>query len=138
MSFSSHGDLTIWVEDNIIFMDLSGGWNLEKAKEFIYEINHNVSPIVTPPFGAVGILRDDWMPTSDAVPYLHEATLRAIEAGLVREAYVSSSPISSRVTKSLVVPPDSDKYQSKEFTNIDEALEWLRHERAGLKTVHNE
>lgn len=129
MTFGSHGTLKIWVEDNIIYMDLSGGWNLEKAKEFIYEINHNIAPLVTPPFAAIGLLSDDWMPTQDAVPYLHEATLKAIEAGMTKEAYVSTSSISSRVTKSLVVPPDSDKYQSKEFNSLDEAISWIKSER---------
>lgn len=126
MSFGSHGGLKMWVEDNIVFMDVSGGWNVEKAKEFIYELNTNISPLVTPPFAAIGMLSDDWMPTSDAVPYLKEATLRAIQAGLVKEAYVSSSSISARVAKSMVVPADSPNYQSREFHTIEEAIAWIK------------
>lgn len=126
MSFGSHGGLKLWVDNNILFMDLSGGWNLEKAKEFIHELNHTISPLVTPPFGAVAVLHDDWMPTADAVPYLNEATRRAIKAGLVREAYVSSSRISARVTQSLVVPPDSDEYESQEFASVEEAVAWVQ------------
>lgn len=125
MSFHSHGGLKLWVENNIVFMEVSGGWNLEKAKEFARELNSVITPLVLPPFGAVGILHDDWMPTADAVPYLNEATRRAIQHGLVREAYVSSSAISSRVTQSLVLPPDCTQYQSREFGHIDEAIEWV-------------
>ncbi len=127
MPFHSHGELKLWVENNIVFMEISGGWNLEKAKEFTYELNHTITPLVTPPFGAVGILHDDWMPTADAIPHLNEATRRAIMAGMVREAYVSSSRISSRVTESLVLPPDCNQYLSREFVNIDDAIQWVQY-----------
>lgn len=126
MAFSSHGELKIWVADNIVYMECSGGWNVEKAKEFIHELNHTITPLVTPPFCAVGILHDDWMPTAEAIPYLNAATCNAIKAGLVKEAYVSSSPISARVTKSLVLPPDCEHYQSKEFTQLADAVAWLQ------------
>ncbi|MEW9796848.1 hypothetical protein [Alteromonas sp. CYL-A6] len=138
MAFSSHGGLSLWVEDNILFMEVSGGWNLEKAKEFIHELNHTISPLVTPPFGAVAVLHDDWMPTSDALPYLNEATRRAIKAGLVREAYVSSSAISSRVTQSLVLPPDGETYESQEFSTFDEAVEWVKQIPLGGRAANHD
>ena len=39
MLFASHGELELWVEDNIVFMEISGGLNLEKAKEFTHRLN---------------------------------------------------------------------------------------------------
>ena len=126
MAFNSHGEMKLWVEDNIVFMEIRGGWNYEKAKEFARELNSVITPLVKPPFGAVGILHDDWMPTADAIPFLHEATKYAIKSGLVREAYVASSPISSRVTQSMVLPPDGSNYQSREFSDIDDAIAWIR------------
>lgn len=126
MAFNSHGEMKLWVEDNIVFMEICGGWNYEKAKEFARELSSVITPLVKPPFGAVGILHDDWMPTADAIPFLHEATKFAIKSGLVREAYVASSPISSRVTQSMVLPPDCSHYQSREFKDIDEAIAWIK------------
>lgn len=125
MSFDSHGELNIWVQDNIVYLEASGGWNLEKAREFTRTINEVIFPQLTPPFGVIGILSDDWMPTADAIPHLHEATRIAIKAGMVREAYVSSSAISSRVTKSFVLPPDCHQYQSREFSTLEAALAWI-------------
>ena len=125
MKFTGHGGLKLWVENNIVFMEVSGSWNLEKAKEFTQALNNDITPLVTPPFGAIGILHDDWMPTADALPYLNEATRRAIEFGLVREAYVSSSALSARVTHKLVLPNESHRYQKQEFSNLDDAIAWI-------------
>ena len=125
MPFASHGELKLWVENNIVFMEIAGGWNLEKAKEFTQTLNTQITALVKPPFGAIGILHDDWMPTADAIPHLQEATRRAIKAGLVKEAYVSTSKLSSKVTQSLVLPKDCHDYQSKEFDNISDAVAWL-------------
>ncbi|WP_026375311.1 hypothetical protein [Aestuariibacter salexigens] len=135
MAFHSHGELNIWVDHNIVYMELSGNWNLEKAKDFIHELNYTITPQVSPPFVAVAMLDNDWMPTADAIPYLFEATNRAINMGLVREAYVSSSPISSRVTKRFVVPEDSERYQSREFVDLDDAVQWLKEGLSGSAAV---
>lgn len=126
MSFDSHGELKIWVQDNIVYLEASGGWNLEKAREFTRTINEVIFPQLVPPFGVVGVLHNDWMPTADAIPHLHEATRIAIKAGMVKEAYVSSSAISSRVTQSFVLPPDCSHYQSREFSNLEEAVTWIK------------
>ncbi|MDM7860385.1 hypothetical protein QTP81_07235 [Alteromonas sp. ASW11-36] len=126
MSFASHGELELWVKDNIVFMEISGGWNLEKAKEFTHRLNTEILPLIKAPYAAIGILHDDWMPTADAVPHLNRATLYAIKAGMVKEAYVSSSALSSRVTQSLVLPADCQHYQSREFDTLEEAINWVK------------
>lgn len=80
----------------------------------------------------MGVLRNDWMPTADAIRHLHEATRIAIKAGMVKEAYVSSSAISSRVTQSFVLPPDYSHYQSREFSNLEDAVAWIKEDEAGI------
>lgn len=126
MLFASHGELELWVEDNIVFMEFFGGWNLEKAKEFTHRLNTEILPLIIAPYSVIGILHDDWMPTADAIPHLTEVTLNAIKAGMVREAYVSSSALSSRVTQSLVLPADCQHYQSREFETVEQAIVWVK------------
>lgn len=126
MKFGGHGYLKMWVEDNIAFVEVSGAWNVEKAKEFIHEVNTVIRPQLTPPYCTIGILHDDWFPTADAIPYLHKATEVAIQSGMRKEAYVSSNPLSARISENLMLPKNSDIYEKRQFDTLEEALAWVK------------
>ena len=126
MKFGAHGEFNLWVEDNIAYLEVSGAWNLETAKEYIEALNHVIGPQLNAPFATIGILSDDWFPTADAIPYLFKATELAIEAGLRKEAYVTRSSLSASITERLVLPENSDKYQKREFSNLEDAIEWVK------------
>lgn len=126
MKFVGHGRLKMWVEDNIAFVEVSGAWNVEKAKEFIYQLNTVIRPQLSPPYSTIGIIHDDWFPTSDAIPYLNKATLLAIQSGMRKEAYVTTSPLSARITEELVLPQNCEQYEKREFDNLPDALAWVK------------
>ena len=126
MKFGAHGEFNLWVEDNIAFIEVSGAWNVETAKDYIYQLNHVIGPQLTKPYGTVGIMHDDWFPTADAIPYLYRATELAIEQGMRKEAFVTRSALSASVVSQLVLPANSDVYEKRQFENLQDAIAWVK------------
>ena len=88
MSFSSHGELTFKVEDNIMIVEGRGPWNLEAINLSSEDARLSHDQLYGKKWGVLAIIHGDPIHTPDAAQLLTEIVINDKKNGRVASALV--------------------------------------------------
>jgi hypothetical protein len=131
--FNLHGTFKIELQDDIVFVDMIGAWNLETAIAFSAEIKALTKQIYGRPWAALTRM-DEWeLCTPDCEPVIVEFSLDAKRSGLTREAVVNEKEstkleLFSRFRNDSLVKQANPEFERRFFKNLASGLAWLHSE----------
>jgi hypothetical protein len=136
VEFKAHGAFNLHRDGQVIVIEAAGPWNLELIRQYA----HDVLPVTREvaaggPWGAVVVVRNSVLFTTEAAQSLREAGFRTAKAsGRIAVAYVIAPEVEGALLAPDILRRIYDGLNTWAiFTDLDAAMDWLR----GQIATHN-
>jgi len=124
--FPVHGDWKILVTQNYVLQWFSGCWNEEAAIQYTQEYKEKTQHLKGSKWAMLSIFEDWELGVPEIEPHIVEHCQRFKDIGCIKDCHVYTPSAAKEMQLESLIPHTEGHYERQVFTNIDDALAWLK------------
>ncbi|MCW8833850.1 MAG: hypothetical protein OQK09_08570 [Colwellia sp.] len=124
--FPAHGQWQIAVHNDYVLQWFGGCWNEEAAIQYTQEYKEKTTHLVGKKWAMLSIFEDWQLGVPEIEPHIVKHCQRFKDIGCIKDCHIYSPNAAKEMQLEQLVPQTEGSYERRVFTNIDDALAWLR------------
>ena len=133
--FPVHGDWKIFTSDTYVLQWFSGCWNEEAAIMYSEEFRQKTLHLAGTKWALLSIF-DEWeLGVPEIIPHIEKHCQRFKDIGCIKDCHVYTPSAAKEMQLEQMVPQTEGSYERQVFTNLDDAVTWLKVNGFKIKTT---
>ena len=124
--FPIHGDWLIFATDTYVLQWFGGCWNEEAAIAYVKEYQDKTAHLEGKEWAMLSVF-DEWeLGVPEIIPHAEKHAQRFKDIGCIKDCHVYSPSAAKEMQLEQLVPQTEGSYERQVFTNINDAVAWLK------------